>query len=444
MSENIIKDFGDGLILRQATVEDTEALVEFNGRIHADEGSDDPQEGVAAWVRDLMTLPHPTFDPADFTIVEDTTTGKIVSSLNLIDQTWSYDGVEFGVGRPELVGTDPEYRRRGLIREQFDVIHQWSAERGHKLQAITGIPHYYRLFGYEMTINLGGGRLGYLPHVPKLKDDEEDPYSLRPATYADIPFIMDVYARALERNLVGCLRDEAYWQYEIDGKSKQNIQRSELRLIESAEGERVGFIQHAPLLWNPIINMWSYELKAGISWLDVTPSVIRYLVKAGEEYAIKKDDIELAGYHFNMGADHPAHRVLPERMPRLAKPYAWYIRVADVPDFLQHIGPVLERRLAESLLVGHNGDLKISFYHSAVKLSFEKGQLKAVEGYQPEHNEDGDAFFPDLTFLRVLFGYETFEDVTNMFADCFARNDHGRALMPVLFPQKHSNIWAIA
>ena len=34
------------------------------------------------------------------------------------------------VGRPEAVGTRPEYRRRGLVRAQFEVIHAWSAERG--------------------------------------------------------------------------------------------------------------------------------------------------------------------------------------------------------------------------------------------------------------------------------------------------------------------------
>jgi hypothetical protein len=439
MSKKIIKDLGDGLILRRSTREDTEALVEFNGRIHAE-----LQEGVAAWVHDLLTKPHPTFTPADFTIVEDTMNGKIVSSLNLIDQTWSYEGVEFGVGRPELVGTDPEYRRRGLIREQFDIIHHWSAERGHKLQGITGIPYYYRLFGYEMALALGGGRIGYLPHEPKLKDNESEPYAFRPGTEVDIPFIMDVYARALSRNLVGCRRDASYWLYELNGKSVQSIQRSELRLIESADGERVGFIQHAPLVWNPMIHMWSYELKAGVSWLDVTPSVIRYLVKTGKQYAAEKEDIELAGYNFNLGTDHPAYQVLPERMPRINYPYAWYIRVADVPDFLLHIGSVLERRLAESLLVGHSGDLKLSFYRSGVILTFENGVLKSVESYLPKDQEDADVLFPDLTFLRVLFGYESFDTVVKAFPDCYPRSDPGRALMPVLFPQKHSNVWAIA
>ncbi len=444
MSENIIKDLGGGLILRRAAIKDTEALAEFNSHIHAEPGSDDPQEGIAAWVRDLASKRHPTFDVADFTIVEDMATGKIVSSSNLINQTWSYEGVKFGVGRPELVGTDPEYRRRGLVRAQFEVIHQWSAERGHKVQSITGIPYYYRLFGYEMTLALEGGRVGYLPNVPKLKDGAQEPYVLRPAAEAEIPFIMDVYSQALESSRVGCVRNADYWAYELNGKNEQNITRSEFRIIDSVDGESAGFVLHASTVWKPTIYMRGYELKAGLSWLDVTPSVIRYLVKTGKEYAARKGDIELAGYNFGLGAEHPAYQVLPGRMPHVNKPYAWYIRVADIPDFLRHIGPVLERRLAESPVVGHSGDLKLSFYRSGVKLSFEKGQLKGVESCLPNDQEDADVLFPDLTFLRVLFGYESFDIVEKAFPDCYARNDHGRALMPVLFPQKHSNVWAIA
>ena len=132
------------------------------------------------------------------------------------------------------------------------------------------------------------------------------------------------------------------------------------------------------------------------------------------------------------------------RLPHIDKSYAWYIRVRDIPDFLLHIGPVLERRLADSPLVGHSGELKLSFFRSGVKLAFDKGQLTSVESYIPAEQTEADVVFPDLTFLRVLFGYESFETVEDAFPDCFPRNDHGRALMTVLFPQKASNVWAIA
>jgi GNAT superfamily N-acetyltransferase len=117
MSRTTIRDLGDGLLLRRSTPEDGEALVSFHARVLSEDERERPY--LAAWVRDLMERPHPTFDHGDFALVEDTATGEIVSSLCLISQTWSYDGIEFGVGRPELVATDPDYRRRGLIRAQM-------------------------------------------------------------------------------------------------------------------------------------------------------------------------------------------------------------------------------------------------------------------------------------------------------------------------------------
>ena len=206
--------------------------LEFNSQIHSDEGPEKPDDRIGAWVSDLLLTNHPTFGEGDYTIVEEVKTGKIVSSLNLISQTWSYEGIPFKVGRPELVGTLPEYRNRGLVRLQFEVIHQWSADRGEVVQAITGIPYYYRLFGYEMTLNLSGGRAGYKAHVPKLKDGEEEIVHLRPAEISDIPFILQTYQYGSKRYPIRCLWDENLLRYEIFGKSPRNINRSEFRIIE--------------------------------------------------------------------------------------------------------------------------------------------------------------------------------------------------------------------
>ncbi len=64
MSGNIIRDLGEGLILRQATVDcdnpidDVEALVEFDSRVLSDAGEDSPDTRVGAWVRDLANAPR--------------------------------------------------------------------------------------------------------------------------------------------------------------------------------------------------------------------------------------------------------------------------------------------------------------------------------------------------------------------------------------------------
>jgi GNAT superfamily N-acetyltransferase len=444
-TDDIPRDLGDGLVLRRATAGDAEKLIEFNANIHQEEGEDGPNEYVDAWVRDLATKPHPTFQVDDFTLVEDTGEGnKIVSSLNLIPQTWSYGGVEFGVGRPELVGTDPEYRRRGLIRAQFEVIHRWSEARGHMIQAITGIPYYYRQFGYEMGLGLGGGRVGYMTHIPKLKEDEEEPYTIRPASEADIPFLNATYLQGCERYAVNCVWDEALWRYELAGKSEKSANRSEIRVIEKSGGGPVGYLTHSIMLWGPTLGIQQYELKPGVSWLAVTPSVLRYIKSTGEAYAAEADDKEMQAFVFWMGTEHPVYQAIDDRLPRKRDPYAWYVRVPDLPGFLQHVAPTLERRLADSILIGHTGELKLNFFRSGVKIDFEDGKLKEVEAYTPEQPEDGDASFPDLTFLQVLFGYHSAEELEYAYADCYPRNDHGRALVSILFPKGAANLWPVS
>ncbi len=440
----IIKDFENGLILRHASSKDIEALVAFNARIHSEAGPEEPDEKIGAWVRDLLTKPHPTTSMDDFTIVEDPASGEIVSSMNLIPQTWRYAGIEFDVGRPELVGTSPEYRRRGLVRAQFDVIHQWSAERGQKVQVITGIPNYYRQFGYEMGLALDGSRVGYLPHIPKLAKDENEAFIIREAQEDDAAFISEIYNTNVKRYLISSCMDDDLWRYELCGKSENNVNRLAIRIIENETGRAVGFLAHPPFLWGPTLTVLIYELKAGVSWLEVTPSVLRYLKVEGEAYAAQKEEQEFEAFAMWMGTEHPVYQAISDRLPRIRDPYAYYVRVPDIPDFIRHIGPVLEERLANSGLVGHSGELKLNFFRSGLKLVFEKGLLKGAEAYTPKNFNDSDALFPDLTFLRVLFGYNDFSEIEKMFADCYVRNDLGRAMIPILFPKKSSNVRGIS
>ena len=68
------------VVLRFATPEDTDELVDFNARLHEDSAA-----GVA--VRNLMSGKHPTTHAGDFTVVEDINARKIVSSMLGLTQT---------------------------------------------------------------------------------------------------------------------------------------------------------------------------------------------------------------------------------------------------------------------------------------------------------------------------------------------------------------------
>ena len=437
----ILRDLGNGLILRRAASGDAEALAEFNGRIHGNNPQD--AERVGAWTRDLLARPHPTLQPYDFTLVEETATGRIVSSMNLIPQTWSYEGIEFGVGRPELVGTDPEFRNRGLVRAQFEEIHKRSTERGHLVQAITGIPYYYRQFGYEMALDLAGRRFGFEPHVPKLKDDDKEPYHIRLATAEDLPFIASVYEYAIRRHMIACVRSPDIFKYELDGQSKNSSDRFDTYVLEDSSGDLVGYFQHPDFLGRTGVSALWYELKPGVSWFDVTPSVARHLWKKGREYA-QRDGKPCTSFGFLLGAQHPVYEVMGNSLPSQYPPYAWYLRVPDLVGFLNHIKPVLERRIVQSIAAGYSRELKISFYRNGLRLVLEKGSIVAIESWKPTPEEEGALAFPGLTFLQVLFGYRSLDELRQYLADCWYDGETDRALINILFPKKLSDVFPLA
>ena len=435
------RDIGNGLILRRSNTDDAEKLYHFNSFMH---GEDGPDERIGQWARDLLEKPHPTFGVNDFTIVEEKASGKIVSSMNIISQTWTYEGHPFKVGRPELVGTLAEYRNQGLIRRQFEEIHRWSAERGELVQAISGIPYYYRLFGYEMCVDLEGGRSGFEINLPKSNSIQtEEPFRLRPAVDSDIPFLMELDSIASKRSLIFTLRDESLWHLELTGRSPQNINRLIWNIIErTSDGEMVGCLAHPAYSWGFSVPARMFELKPGVSWLDVTPSVIRWLWNMSKTIC-QNEGKTCSAFTFGLGASHPVYEIMRENLPRIRDPYAWYIRVADLPDFIQHIKPVLETRLENSLIPGYSGELKLNFYRSGLCLSFEGGKLAGIERWQPDSQHEGDLACPNLTFYQLLFGHRTLDELKKSYSDFFWNKDESRVLASTLFPRKPSQFLGV-
>jgi Acetyltransferase (GNAT) domain len=450
------EELGDGLVLRSATAADADALATFNGEIHADPQTGKPDPGIVAWTRDLVTRPHPTFRPELFTVVAERSTGRIVSSLNLIPQTWTYGGVPFGVGRVELVGTHPDYRKRGLVGRQMAAVHRWSAALGDLAQGITGIPWYYRRFGYEMALSLDGFRRLPLDGVEALAEGTAEPFAVRPATVEDLPFIAEVDAHGRRRSVVACERDAATWRYELDGRSAANLARRVLGVIERTgevddRGERrVGYTAHVPQLWGKSVVLSAFELAPGVAWTAVTPSVLRHLKTVGQALAAGAGSEEpaterpvLDAVMLLLEGDHPAYGVVGDRARTDRSPYAWYVRIPDLAAFVRRIAPVLEARLAASAAVGHGGDLTLWFYGSGLRLAFEAGRLAAVEPWQDPAYSAGGAF-PGLTFLQLLLGHRSLTELEYAFPDCRIRAEPARLLLESLFPKQPSQIWPVS
>jgi hypothetical protein len=190
--------------------------------------------------------------------------------------------------------------------------------------------------------------------------------------------------------------------------------------------------------------MQMYELQPGVSWNDVTPAVLRYAARTGEAYSRDANGPEFGAYFLALGTAHPVYEAIHSLLPRNPEPYTYFMRVPDLPAFLRHIAPALNRRLEQSPAAGYTGDLKLNFYRSAHRITFEQGALVDAAPYTPGHQEDGDAFFPDQTFLHMLFGHRTLEEVEYMFTDCWVRSDRHRLLLKSLFPKADSFVVPIS
>ena len=442
------KNLGNGLLLRWATPADTEELAEFNVRIHSD-NPEKPETWLARWTEDLKRGDHPTTSARDFTIViEKTEDDKIVSSMNLISQVWLYEGVPIGVGRPELVGTDSAYRRRGLVREQFDAVHAKSAARGELVQAITGIPWYYRQFGYGMALDLGGGRDFLWDRPGNDQTVDKETYQIRPAKVTDWPILQTLYEAHNKGSLLSRARDEAGWRYELTIPHPTSMYAKQFYLVETAPSaslstgvpnpQPVAYVEYKQFGKSYFVR--ELGVLPGHSWRAVGLFLTRHFKKIADEL-YEKEEKRLRGVFFGLGQGHPIYEALGRQLEEQRRPYAWYIRVPDLPAFLRHIAPVLEKRLAHSVLAGYSGTCRVNLYKQQFTLVFEDDQLTEVGTYKAKVVDDGDIQFPGTTLLQLIFGQASLDELNAIHPDCYSRQAEPAILFNILFPKRPS--WVV-
>ena len=441
----------DGLVLRRATAADAEALAVFVADVLRAQDAAEPSTAMGAWIHDLVSGRHPGVRAEDCFVVTDALTGAIVSCATLISQQWSFGGVRIDVGQPELIGTRTGHRGRHLVTALMQAMHRESAARGHHLLSITGIPWFYRQFGYELALERGGGSKISATGLAQLDPAAAVAYRIRPAREADAPFLAATDAHAARRNLVWALRDERLWRYEIAGHSEQSAIRRVIDIVERPDGQPVGYVAYAPRLWSgAAVAVVAFEVIAGVSWRAAWIPLLAHLKAQGEAMATRECKTPFGGVNFWLvGTNHPIRHV--SHLPPGELPYAFYIRVPDLAAFLRYVGPVLQRRLADSPLVGHTGELRLGFYRDGLRLAFERGELVTAERWIPSIDTAGVEFalgsgdvrrpavmFPPLTFLQLVFGYRSLDELEHAFADCVVRTVEARSLLNALFPRRPS------
>jgi hypothetical protein len=427
----------DGYILRWGTDADRASLEQLYGTVFGEEHETGFNHHVVRYVNGLLSGSHPHCSPDDFAVVTEPN-GRVVAATILMRMNMEYAGTYLHGGRPEIVASYAEVRNRGFVRKIFGLIHARSEQRGDVFQGITGIPYYYKQFGYEYAVTLGGSVSVPASAIPVAPMDE-DPFSIRPAQHDDIMQLQMLYERERSRMherlpmLATSRIDARYWRWAISGS--QSHEPWKPYMIINRAGEVVGSVGLARIRGIDDMAMMFCNTEPHILLADVYPSLLRAVFAAAQHVPTWDSRTKpCTGVRLVLGVGHPFYALVAQ-LPNVAHPpYAWYIRVADLVSFVGCISAVLEKRLSQSVYAGYSGNILFDFYRGGLQLTIQNGRISAQiwPGTPGAH-----AAYPPNVFLQQLFGIHSLEELTRAHMDVRASGEHAQ-LLGILFPKQTS------
>jgi predicted acetyltransferase len=392
------------------TDEDYEALYQVMDAVFGD-------EDVRSITRRFVEH-HPEMNKEHFFLVKHE--DKAVAGLVLVPQVWKLGEIELKVAEMGCVGTNPEHRRKGVQRILNNEFDKYAKENGFDLCALAGIPYFYRQFGYQYAVELDYSTELKVEELPerdtgiKAEKFEEshinvadeilrktqERYHVRSkrtrgiwemqqttGTYGGEPYEADVFTRRGE--IAG------YYRYVVDDE-KKTINIKELGISENVSAEEI-----AAAIRKQASEKGLTELKTGLSHMD-----------------------EFSKYLISMGA-------------KKNRPYAWQVKIIDLPGLISKIKPVLEQRVENSEYTGLSKDLTINFWKYAVKMKIEEGKIVSMEKVFKE--EDRTIGFNPYVFIKLALGYKSRIELEKMYPDFRVQGDLG-GLIDVMFPKQPSYI----
>jgi hypothetical protein len=411
-------DLGDGL--RTVAVEsdgDIERLAQFNGRIHDDE--------VSVFTRRLLRE-HPHVQRHHWLLVERGAGGPIVSALCLIPWELSLDGVLLRSGELGIVGTDPAYRRRGLVRRLVAAFDGLLAAEGFDLTHIQGIPYFYRQFGYSYAVPLVPDfrvpldALRRLPQAGGLR--------LRPAEAGDIPRLA-TFCRELNAPLgagLQSVRSDVVWRYLLGG---QTAGEGETWCVERGAEGVIGYLRTHRRGFGPGLIVSEVSPLPGPECLALLAELGRRAEADGKPWVKLELDPESEIVALGRALGGSA-----------VSTYAWQFRFVDPGAFLRKLAPALERRIAASAHRGYSGRLAISVYREAWSLEWIGGALAGVDRLDPA--EQAAVRIPPDVLVPLVLGHRSVAEL----AACYHDVRIDAAAVPIveaLFPRRRSFIYTI-
>jgi len=405
------------MIIRNLKESDINSLLDLMKKVF-------PDIDVSSTAHRLINY-YPMFSLRDSIIVFDTIKNNVLAYLCLIRGVFVFNRIEIPFGQMEMVGTNPNFRHRGLIRELNHIYEELASEYNLPILIIHGIPYFYRQFKYEFALPSESSLVIALELIPPLKNGEFEPVTIEKVNDRNL-FESFLSCREKRNSFLDLYRkvDIEHWDYIYHGKLGE-AGGMDLYLLKK-DGEFVGCFY---------LEVFFKTIQIRELWLESVhyiPSILRFVMNIARSF------------NFPLCVSRPAQESLVPYFERITEtkfpiPYAFYVKIPSIKQLLILITPVLETRLAASEFKEITDSITLSCYTEGFTLNFENGKLKEVE--QLKKNELGESHIriPPLIVYQLLLGYRTLNELEEIYPDVSV-NALYKSFIQILFPKIKTSI----
>jgi hypothetical protein len=305
------------------------------------------------------------------------------------------------------------------------------------MQVIGGIPWFYRQFDYEFALEHA---VEWRAAAADLPERLYPGLQVRNAVSDDVPLLMRLYEQRSARHRVVCLRDAEQWRYELELRRDGSDPAWTFPLLTRADGTPIAVCAHRRQLRGGRLQVVMLEVVPEAAQGEAVQPLLALLRERGQTFA-EREGQSFTGVSFFLGSEHPFHELTRGQVEREPGSWALYVRVPDLVDFLGHVAPALDARLAESAFAGESATLDLSCYREGVRLVLEAGRIRAVESWLPSTEALGQAAFPERSFLQLLMGFRSLAELERFYPDCLIHDERSGALLEALFPAQQTGLW---
>lgn len=395
--------------------EDKDRLIEFNKLVH--------KGNIVDHINNLM-FKNPFNSIKNFAYLE--INGEIAAMVGFLEYKQQFGEEEVNIGEVTYVGTHPEYRKRGLIRELMNYWLHYAKDKGIELSFLYGISDFYQQFGFEYAVPTYF--YDYVTIEKEMLEDIKGKYIIEKlSSYSEkyAKEIKDIYDKSSKENFCSKVRSLEYFQYRLKDTNK-----GQHRWYVVLEQEKIkGYI------WLSLSETKIIIREANIEDEDAGKNLSELL------YSLTKniEDIKIIG--LRVPVNNSFAKYLYKRGAKFSctnefypKNWAGMYKILDLEASMKKLIPSFEKRLYNSRFYEYTGSFNINTEIGKVNFHVERGKVIITSGFKP-----GWEIEIPINILTAI--YTGYRDICYYEGEIIFKGEELEEVFKVLFPLENPYIW---